>query len=131
MDRTHITLTTYNVVSACQTKLLEVLHAMANDINTDIAILTETKLCQGQHTRHGHGYTIFTTSAPSTQQGGIALIWKMAPTHWTLEGMWVVSPNTISATLVSGTQRWLVLGTYLTPNAAPNEELTILENEYN
>jgi len=128
-EHTHITLTTYNVVSAHQTKLLEALRAMA-DLNTDITILTETKLCHGRHMRHGHGYTVFTTSATSTQQGGIALIWKTAPAHWTLEGMRVVSPNTISATLVLGTQWWLILGTYLTPNASPDKELMTLENEY-
>jgi len=40
---THITITTYNVVLACGTKLLEALWAM-HDLNTDIAILTEAKL---------------------------------------------------------------------------------------
>ncbi len=128
-EHTHITLTTYNVVSARKTKLLEALRAMA-DLNTDIAILTETKLCHGRHTRRRHGYTVFATSATRTQQGGIALIWQAAPAHWTLKGMRVISPNTISATLVSGIQRWLILGTYLTPNALPDEELTVLENEY-
>jgi len=42
----HITITTYNVVSACKEHLLTELRAMA-DLNTNIAFLTETKLDSG------------------------------------------------------------------------------------
>jgi len=126
---TCITITTYNVVSACGPKLLLVLQAMV-DINTDIALLTETKLCNDRHTRQGHGYSVFATNAASTQQGGVALVWKMAGMHWTLEGMRAVSANVLSVTLVSGTQRWLLIGAYLSPTYNPNLELTNIKAEY-
>ncbi len=87
---THITMATYNVVSARGPKLLTALRAM-EDINTDIALLTETKLCDERYAKKGHGYTVFATQAPSTQQGGVALVWKTAATHWTLEGMRAVT----------------------------------------
>jgi len=125
----HITITTYNVVSARGTKLLEALRAM-RDLNTDIAILTEAKLTGGRHARMGHGYNVFSTDATSPSKGGIALVWRAGPQPWTLEGMRAISANTISATLVTGSQRWLLLGTYLTPNEPPDEELDRIETEF-
>ena len=125
---THITLATYNVVSARKTRLLLALRAMA-DINTDIAVLTETKLTSGRHAKTGHGYSVFASSATSPSQGGVALIWRKETTHWTLEGMRVLSANSVSATLVSGDQRWLLLGTYISPNVEPDAELNVLEIE--
>ncbi len=44
--------------------------------------------------------------------------------------MRAISSNSISATLVSGNRRWLLLGTYLTPNALPDAELNTLEEEH-
>jgi len=126
---THITITAYNVVSARRERLLEALRAMA-DLNTDIAILTETKLTKGRHTKYGFDFHVFATDAESPSQGGTALIWKAGDTHWTLEGIRALSANSISATLVSGKNRWLLLGTYLTPNAPPDNELDLLETEY-
>jgi len=102
-DDTHITMTTYNVVSAHKTRLLQALRAM-QDLNTDIAILTETKLCDGRHAKHSNGYSVFATSAASPSQGGVALVWHTELTHWTLEGMRTLSANSISAVLVSGEQ---------------------------
>jgi len=52
---THITLATYNVVLARKTHLLLALRAMAN-INTNIVVLTETKLTSGCHAKTGHSY---------------------------------------------------------------------------
>jgi len=126
---THITITTYNVVSARGTKLLEALRAM-HDLNTDIAILTETKLTGNRHARMGHGYNIVATDASSPSKGGVALAWRAGPQHWTLEGMRAVSANTISATLVTGNRRWLLLGTYLSPNEPPDDELDRIEREF-
>jgi len=125
---THITITTYNVVSARGTRLLGALRAMA-DLNTDIAVLTETKLCGGRHAKQGFGYSVFATSAVSPHQGGVALVWRTKPAHWILEGVRTLSANSLSAVLVSGTKRWLLLGTYLSPNEDPESELGILEVE--
>jgi len=71
---TTITITTYNVVSAHGTKLLEALCAM-KDLNTDIAILTEAKLTGDRHARMGHGFHVFATNASSPSKGGIVLAW--------------------------------------------------------
>jgi len=121
---THITLATYNVVSARKTRLLLALRAMA-DINTDIAVLTETKLTSGCQAKTGHGYSVFA----SLVTRGVALIWQKETTHWTLKGMRALSANSISATLVSGDQRWLLLGTYISPNVEPDAKLNVLEME--
>jgi len=44
--------------------------------------------------------------------------------------MQAVSANTISATLVTGNQRWLLLGMYLTPNEPPDDELDQIETKF-
>jgi len=125
-NATHITITTYNVVSARGIKLLEALRAM-QDLNTDIAILTEAKLTGDRHARTGHGYHVFATNASSSSKGGVALVWRTGQQPWTLEGMRAISANTISATLVTGDKRWLLLGTYLSPNEPPDDELDKIE----
>jgi len=122
-------MTTYNVVSARGPKLLTALRAM-EDINTNIALLMETKLCNERYAKKGHGYTMFATQAPRTQQGGVAMVWQAAATHWTLEGMRAVMANVTSTTLVSGTHCWLVIGAYLPPSVRPNFELVAIEAEY-
>jgi len=125
----HITMATYNVVCTHGPKLLMALRAMA-DINTDIALLMETKLCDEWYTKKGHGYTVFETQEASTQQGGVALVWQTAATHWTLEGMRAVMVHVISATLVSGTHHWLVIGAYLPPSVRLDIELMAIKVEY-
>jgi len=121
-------ITMYNVVSARGTRLLGVLRAMA-DLNMDIAVLTETKLCGGRHARQGFGYSVFATSAASPHQGGVALVWHTKLSHWLLEGVRTLSANSLSAILVSGTKCWLLLGTYLLPNVDLDSKLGILEAE--
>jgi len=98
-----------------------------HDINTNIVVLMETKLTSRHHAKMGHGYLVFASLATNPSQGGVALIWQMEPVHWTLEGMRMLSANSISATLVSGPQHWLLLGTYISPNVEPNAELNVLE----
>ncbi len=128
-QKTHITITTYNVISARGPKLQMVLRAMSN-INTDIALLTETKLCDDRYACTGHGFSVVATQVPTTQQGGVALVWRTTAVHWILEGVRTVTANVISATLVSGNQRWLLIGAYLAPSCDPDNELTAIETEY-
>jgi len=97
------------------------------DLNTDIVVLTETKLCGGRHARHGFGYSVFATSAVSLHQGGVALVWRTKPSHWILEGVRTLLANSLSAILVSGMKCWLLLGTYLSPNVDPESKLGMLE----
>jgi len=126
---THITITTYRVVSACRTKLLEALWAM-HDLNTDIVILTEAKLTGDRYARMGHGYNVVATNATSPSKGGVALAWHAGPQHWMLEGMQAVSGNTISATLATVNCQWLLLGTYLTPNEPLDDKLDGIKVEF-
>jgi len=50
--------------------------------------------------------------------------------HWILEGVRTVTANVISATLVSGNQRWLLIGAYLAPSGDPDNELTTIKTKY-
>jgi len=95
----------------------------------DITMLTETKLCSGCHAKTCFGYLVFASSVASPCQGRVALIWQMTHTHWTLEGMCMLSANSISTTLVSGSQQWVLLGTYIVPKDKPDMELNVLEME--
>ncbi len=99
------------------------------DLNMDIAMLTETKLCGGRHAKQGFGYSVFATLAVSLHQGGIALVWHTKPAHWILEGVRTLLANSLSAILVSGMKCWLLLGTYLSPNADPESKLGILDSQ--
>ena len=42
-------------------------------MNTDLALLTETKLVKDLHTLGGYGYTVCATESKNTHQGGVAL----------------------------------------------------------
>jgi len=99
------------------------------DLNTDIAILTKMKLCGNQYAKQGFGFSVFAMLAMSPHKGGIALVWRTKPAHWVLKGMRILLPNSISAMLVSGMRQWLLLGTYLSPNDYPNNELDLLEDK--
>jgi len=125
----HIKITTYNVVCAHGPKLLMVLQAMA-DINTNITLLTETKLCDEQYARMGHGFSVFAMQALTSQQGGVAFVWQTTVAHWTLEGMQAVTANVTSAKLVLGNQCWLLIGPYLAPSCQPDNKLMATEVEY-
>jgi len=101
-----------------------------SNINTNIALLTETKLCDNRYARTGQGFSVVATQAPTTQQGGVALVWQTTAAHWILEGIRTVTANVISATLVSGNQCWLLIGAYLESSCDPDNELTAIEAEY-
>jgi len=66
----------------------------------------------------------------SPSKGRIVLVWRAGPQPWTLEDMRAISANTISATLITGSQQWLLLGTYLTPNELPDDELDRIKTEF-
>ena len=45
-------------------------------MNTDLALLTETKLVKDLHTLGGYGYTVCATESKNTHQGGVALCYE-------------------------------------------------------
>jgi len=70
-------------------------------LGVDIAVLQETKLTGGVHTRASHGYSIAASNAKSAHQGGIALAWKPHNLYEIAETkFW--GPNTLAFQLVTG-----------------------------
>jgi exonuclease III len=107
-------LATYNLQSGRNNRLEQAIRSICL-MNIDIAIFTETKLTNNLHTHYFLDYHVIATSAPSASQGGVALVYRDS-SSWHLESPCVHGPNAISAVLVSGTRRWTLLGSYISPN---------------
>jgi len=88
-------------------------------LNMDIRVFTKTKLDHDKYTPLQFGYTMLATKAISHSQGGVALFWRCNATTFHIEDPYQVLPNTIAATLVSGHNKWLLIGTYLAPDVDP------------
>ena len=85
-------------------------------MNVGVALLQETKVTDGKHTRHTSGYDVYCTKAPSSQQGGIALLWDTAHDAFEVEGLVERTANVLTFQLVTGKERYFIAGCYLPPN---------------
>ena len=84
-------------------------------MGVDIAVLQETKLTGGIHTRSSSGYTIVASEAPGKKQGGIALCWKEDNEQFEIEGTKFWNAHVVSFQLVTGVDRFYVMGCYIPP----------------
>jgi hypothetical protein len=88
-------------------------------MNIDIAILTEAKITDECYTRHAFGYEIRASKAASSSQGGIAICWRDSKVSQA-EGIHFHGPNVVSCEVTSGQKRWLVIGAYIPPSETSN-----------
>jgi hypothetical protein len=95
-----IKLVTYNNRDGRQERLVLAARAM-QQMNVDIAILTETKLNAQYTTRYAQGYHIYATSSLDGRKGGVALIWRDTDSCQ-VESVRGHGPNVISFHVVSG-----------------------------
>ena len=114
---------TWNIRSGRQGGLEESLRAMES-MNVDLGFLQETKLTGGIHTRRYGEYSIIATDAPSAQQGGIAFFWRESKIY-EVEEVKKHGQNVISLHLMTGSDRYYVVGAYIAPSCST----TILEVE--
>ena len=84
-------------------------------MGVNIAILQETKVMDGLHTRFSSGYNVIATSAPSVRQGGVALVWKDGDAY-EVEETRTWGPNVLAFQLVTGRHRYYVVGCYIPPS---------------
>jgi hypothetical protein len=70
-----IRLATLNVISGRAERLVSAARAL-QQMNVDLAVLTETKITDEYYTRHSFGYEIRASKAPSSSQGGVAICWR-------------------------------------------------------
>ena len=84
-------------------------------MDVDIAIIQETKLTGCIYTRFSSGYTVVATDAPSAHQGGIALCVRENDI-FEVEETKIWHPNVLSFELVTGVDRYFVVGCYIPPD---------------
>ena len=82
------------------------------------AVLSEMKVTDDRYTRMMSGYKVLVTKAPSKHKGGIALLWQPDHGGFEVEAARVVTPNLITFQLVTGDERYYVMGIYIPPNDA-------------
>jgi exonuclease III len=99
-------------------------------MRVDIALLTETKLTDEFYTHHAEGYYyVVATKALHSSIGGVALAVKESTQDpWHVESERTHGPNVLSAVLVSGPCRFLLLGAYLPPSDTKGETLVHLQD---
>ena len=78
-------------------------------------VLTETKLTDDRYSRATSGYRVISSTAASPQQGGVALLWEEGHQDFEVEAVTIVSPNLLTFQLVTGEERYFVMGAYIPP----------------
>jgi len=78
-------------------------------------VLTETKLTDDRYPKHVSGYCVIASKATSPHQGGVALLWEKDHRDFEVEAVQVRSPNLLTFQLVTGEERYFVMGAYIPP----------------
>jgi hypothetical protein len=95
-----IRLATLNIISGRAERLVSATRAL-QQMNVDVAVLTETKITDECYTRHSFGYEIRASKAPSSSQGGVAFCWRDNEISQT-EGIRFHGCNVVSCEVTSG-----------------------------
>ena len=79
-------------------------------------VLTETKLTDDHYPKFILGYSVIASKAASPHQGGIALLWwENEHRDFEVEAVQVRTPNLLMFQLVTGEERYYVMGMYIPP----------------
>jgi hypothetical protein len=65
--------------------------------------------------RRVRGYCVISSKAMSPQQGGVTLLWEEGHQDFEVEAVTIVSPNLLTFQLVTGEERYFVMGAYTPP----------------
>ena len=76
-------------------------------------ILTETKLTNDRYPKTVSGYCVILLKAMSPQQSWVALLWEEGHQDFEVEAVTIASPNLLTFHLVTGEERYFVMGTYI------------------
>jgi hypothetical protein len=79
-------------------------------------ILTEMKIKDNRYPKLTSGYKVILSKATTNKQGGIALVWKEGHSSFEVEAACMVTPNLLTFQLVTGYERFYVMGIYIPPN---------------
>jgi exonuclease III len=114
---------TYNILNAGGNRLNMALRAMAF-MRVDLGLFQETKLSHDKFTHQCCGYQVCATRAKSSSQGGVALFYRESK-NWTIEGVHFYGPNVMCCTLVSGFDKWSIIGMYIPPSEVDGSTLSM------
>ena len=104
----------YNIRNGRNGVLESALQGMAQ-ANTDLGIFQETKCTGGIHKCASAGYSFVATDAPSRHRGGVAVFYRPSP-NFAVEAVHQFGTNVVGLQLVTGAQRWYIIGCYLAPD---------------
>jgi hypothetical protein len=80
-----------------------------------IGILTKTKITNNWYLKSLSGYWVLASKATSPHRGGIGLIWREGHNGFEVEAIRPLTPNLMSFQLVTGNERYYVMGIYIPP----------------
>ena len=83
----------------------------------DCGVLQEIKINNGVYTRESSVFWVMATAAPSAHRGGVAIFYREAD-HFAIKELRFHGLNVISFQLVTGRQRWHVMGCYIASSDA-------------
>ena len=78
-------------------------------------VLAETKLTNDRYSKTTLGYRVILLTATSPQQGRVALLWEEGHKDFKVEAVTIVLPNLLTFQLVTGEDRYFVMGAYIPP----------------
>lgn len=114
-QNTVLKICTLNIQHAGNSRL-EQAERCLQQMNIDVAILTETKITKKDSPNSVEWeYDIISTEAKSNSIGGVALCVRQSPWFHT-EGTKLHGPNVISTQIVTGRKRWFLIGAYIPPS---------------
>jgi exonuclease III len=119
-----VKIATWNVCSGRNERLLQAIKAI-QALNIDVAVFTEVKLTGFYPRSTADGVRILASTALSPNRGGVALVWQNSD-RFSIESERVLGPNCISAEIVTGFRRFLLIGCYFSPSEPVTEALDII-----
>ncbi len=106
---------TWNIRSGRGTGLVAAAKGL-RQIGVGCGVLTETKLTDDWYPKFVSGYRVILSKAASPHQGGVALLWReLEDQGFLVEAAHIASPNNLTFQLVTGEDRFFVIGAYIPP----------------
>jgi hypothetical protein len=112
---------TWNICCVRGTGMAAAAEGLAQ-MGVGIGILTKTKVIGDWYSKSLLGYRVLVLKAASPHQGGIGLIWREDHDGFEVEAVRPLTPNLMSFQLVTGDERFYVMGIYIPPNCTSGME---------